>query len=111
MGTKIIKSNSTSGAGVVVSENTVRATVNEDNSVMVAENGVTISGPVSLVSSPAHIRVGGLWTFNTPYNMMLPSTYATPAATLTVNPPIKQFKTIMEDASIMMGLLASLSSL
>ena len=111
MGTKTIKSNASSGAGVVVSENTVRATVNEDNGVTVAENGTTISGPISIVSNTNHIRVGGIWTFNAPYNMTLPSTYATPNSVLLIDSPVKQFETIMKDAVVMIGLLSGLSSI
>lgn len=111
MGTKIIKSNSSSGAGIVVSENTVRSTVNEDNGILITEKGTTISGPISLVSSTNQIRVGGLWTFNTPYRLTLPSTYATPNAVLVVDPPLKQLETIVKDASLMIGLLIGVSSL
>jgi len=108
---RILKSDTSSSAGVVVSENAVRTTVNEENGVTVAENGVTISGPISLVSSPKHIRLGGLWTFNDPFKMTLPSTYATPTATLVVDPPVKQFKTIMQDSIVMLGLLSAISGI
>lgn len=111
MGTKVIKSSAGSDAGVVVADNVVRTSVNEDNSVVVAENGTTISGPISFVSNPNQIRVGGLWTFNTPYQMMLPSTYATPSPVLLVNPPVKQLTSIMKDTAVMIGMLGLFSSL
>lgn len=111
MGTKVIKSKSDSETGLVVADNVIRMSSKEDNGIMVAENGTTISGPMSLVSNPNQIRVGGLWTFNTPYQMMLPSTYATPAATLLVSPPVQQLTTIMQDAAIMIGLLGVFSAL
>lgn len=111
MGTKVIKSKSTSDAGIVVADNLVRMTVKEDNGVTVAENGTTIAGPISLVSNPSQIRVGGLWTFNNPFQMMLPSTYATPSAVLMVDPPVKQLTSIMKDAGVMLGLLGALSAL
>lgn len=111
MGKKIIKSTPSSSAGVVVSENVVRQSVNEDNSVMVDEKGVTIAGPVSFVSATNHIRVGGLWTFNDPFKLSLPSTYANPTPTLLIDPPIKQFQSIMEEATVMIGLLAGVSGI
>lgn len=111
MGTKIIKSDADSDAGIVVGKNVVRATVDEKNGWNVDERGVTINGPVSFVSGTNHIRVGGLWTFNTPFQMTLPSTYATPTPTLVVDMPIKQLEDIMKSASLMIGLLSAVSSL
>ena len=111
MSTKVIKSNPTSDAGVVVSDGTVRMTVKEDNGVMVNEKGTTITGPVSFASGTNHIRFGGLWTMNTPFQMMLPSTFATPAATLMVDPPVKQLTAIMKDAAVMIALFGGLSAI
>jgi hypothetical protein len=111
MGTKIIKSQAVSDAGVVVADNSVRMTVKEDNGVVVAENGTTINGPISIVSNPSQVRIGGLWTFNNPFQMMIPSTYATPAPVLMVDPPVKQLTSIMEDAAVMLGLLGIISAL
>lgn len=111
MGTKTIKSNSGSAAGVVVSDNSARITVNEDNGVIVDEKGTTINGPISLVTNPNQVRVGGLWTFNNPFQMMIPSTYATPSVVLMVDLPIKQLTSIMKDAAVMIALLSAVSSL
>jgi hypothetical protein len=111
MGTKVIKSEPGADAGVVVSNTVVRATVKEDKGIMVDERGTTISGPVSFVSSTSDIRFGGLWTMNNPIQMSLPSTYATPTPTLMIDPPVKQLKTIMADAAVMIALLGGLSAL
>jgi hypothetical protein len=111
MGTKVIKSQPAADAGVVVAENVVRMNSNEDNGVMVDERGVTISGPVSFASGANHIRLGGLWTFNNPMTMMIPSTMATPGAVLMVDPPIGQLKNIMKDATVMIALLGGLSAI
>ena len=108
MGTKVIKALPTSQAGIVVSDTVVRMTVKEDKGVMVDERGVTITGPVSFVSGPNHIRVGGLWTFNNAMALSLPSTMATPTPVLMIDPPIKQFESLMKDASVMIALLGAL---
>lgn len=111
MGTKVIKSNAAADAGVVVADNVVRMNSNEDNGVMVDERGVTVTGPVSFASGTNHIRVGGLWTFNNPVMMMVPSTMATPSAVLMVDPPMKQLVNIMKDTSVMLSLLGGLSAI
>ena len=111
MGTKVIKSSPDSDAGIVVSKNVVRMNVNEDNGVMVDERGVTITGPVSFASNTNQIRVGGLWTFNSPMQMMLPSTMATPSAVLMVDMPISQFTNLMKEAGVMIGLIGGLAAI
>lgn len=110
MGTKVIKSNSESDAGVVVSDSVVRVNVNKDNGMMVDERGTTITGPMSIASATNHIRVGGLWTFNSTIPMTLPSTLATPTPVLMVDPPVKQFQSLMQDAVVMIGLIGSLTA-
>ena len=111
MAIKVIKSNPKSDAGIVVSEKVIRMNSNEDNGVMVDERGVTITGPVSIVSASNHIRIGGLWTMNNPIQLMLPSTLATPSPVLMVDPPVKQLANIMKDTAVMIGLLGGLFAL
>ena len=111
MGTKTIKSEPTSEAGIVVSDNAIRQSVKEENSITISDKGTTISGPVSFVSGTNHIRVGGLWTFNDPFKLSLPSTYANPTPTLMIDPPIKQFQSLMQEATVMIGLLGSISGI
>jgi hypothetical protein len=111
MGTKTFKSDSDSVAGVSVSKNTVRVHGNKDNYVMADERGVTINGPMSFVSGSDQIRIGGLWTMSNQLMLSLPSTMATPTPTLMINPPIKQFETVMKDAAVMIGLLGALSTI
>jgi len=110
-GTRVIKTSPTSQAGIVVSDTVVRMNVGEDNGVVVAENGTTISGPVSFVSGPNHIRVGGLWTFNNAMALSIPSTMATPSAVLMIDPPLRQFAGIMATATVMIGLIGALGVL
>lgn len=110
MGTKVIKSSAESDAGVVVSDSVVRMNVNKDNGVMVDERGTTITGPISIASATNHIRVGGLWTFNNPMTLSLPSTIATPTPVLMIDPPVKQFKSLMKDAAVMISLMGSLTA-
>jgi hypothetical protein len=98
---KILKSNPKAEAGVVVADNSVRATVNEENGLMVDERGTTIAGPMSLATSPNQIRVGGLFTFQTSVMGMLPSTMATPSAMYMVDPPVKQVVSLVKQVALM----------
>jgi hypothetical protein len=99
-----------SPAGVVVAGNTVRMHGNKDNYVMADERGVTVNGPMSFVSGSDQIRIGGLWTMSNQLMLSLPSTMATPTPVLMINPPVKQFATIMKDAAVMIALLGALSA-
>lgn len=106
-GTKTVKSGHDASAGVVVAKNTARMHGNKDNYVMADERGVTINGPVSFVSSTSQLRFAGLWTMSNQLRLTLPSTMATPTPVMTINPPVKQFKNLMKEASIMVSLLGT----
>ena len=111
MGTKTIKSDADSVAGVSISKTSVRSHGNKDNYVMTDERGTTISGPVSFVSGTSQMRFGGLWTLSNQMMLSLPSTMATPTPTLMINPPVKQFANVMKDAAVMIGLLGAFSAI
>lgn len=111
MGTKTLKSTPDSKAGVVVSTNTVRTSVSEDNGILVDEKGVTINGPISIVSNTSQIRTAGLWTFNDVFQLMIPSTLATPRPTLMIDSPTGNLEKLMEESTVMIGLLLGISSL
>lgn len=107
MPTKTIKAEPDGEAGFVAAKNATRMNGNKDNYVMADERGVTVNGPVSFVSGSGQIRFGGLWVMNNELMMSLPSTIATPSPVMTINPPIAQLSSLMEDASIMIALLGT----
>jgi len=111
MGTKTIKSNPDASAGVIASNETVRITSSEDNGIVVDSRGVTIQGPVSIVSSPKQVRFGGLWTMNDPIKLSLPSTLATPNPVLNISPPTGQLQEIMKAVTVMTSLLSSFAAM
>ena len=111
MGTKTIKSDDDAQAGVVVAKTVARMHGSKDNYVSTDENGTTINGPMSFVAGSDQIRVGGLWTFNNQMLMSLPSTIATPVATMVINPPARQLAELMKDATVMVGLITGLAAL
>jgi len=107
---KTIKVHPSSKAGVVISENTVRITVNEDNGIMVDERGTTITGPISLATSPNQIRVGGLFTFQNTIAGMLPSTMATPTPMYMIDPPVKQVAKLVKQVAVMGALIGGVTA-
>lgn len=106
---KTIKDTPDSTAAIVASKNVIRTTVNEDKGVIVAEEGTTIQGPISFVSSTKHIAVGGLWRFNDPLRFSLPSTLATPTAVLEVKPPTEELANLVANAAPFIALLMAMS--
>ena len=107
MPTKTFKSDVDSSAGITASKNAVRMNGNKENYIMADERGLTFNGPISFVSGSSQMRFSGLWTMNTEMALSLPSTMATPSPVMTINPPVKQFKTLMEEAAIMIGLFGA----
>ena len=108
MPTKTLKSDADATAGVVASKNAVRMNGTKENYVMADERGVTINGPMSIVSGSSQVRYSGLWTMNAELMLSLPSTMATPTPVMTINPPVKQFKSLMEEAAVMIGLFGAI---
>jgi len=102
---KTIKAHPSADAGVVVGENSVRVTVTEENSISVDERGTTISGPMSLATSPNQIRISGLFTFQTIAMGVLPSTMATPSAMYMIDPPVKQVANLVKQVALMAGII------
>jgi len=111
--TKTIKNRPWSTAGVVLNDRLIRITADEDNGVMVAAGGTTIQGPMSIVASPTHIRIGGLWTFNKSVELTLPSTLATPAPVLLQdnNGVTESFQSIVEDVGFFAGLIGMIQGI
>lgn len=94
-----------SKAGVEVTDRNVAVMANKDNFLQVDESGLYLVGSQSWVTTPENIRVAGLWTQNTAYKQMIPSTVVTPIPNLVVNPPFKGIKQIVDGVAIMKALL------
>ena len=102
---KTLKAHPAATAGIVVGENSVRLTVTEENNVSIDERGTTISGPMSLATSPNQIRISALFTFQTIAMGVLPSTMATPSAMYMIDPPVKQVANLVKQVAIMAGII------
>jgi hypothetical protein len=102
---KTFKLGPDSAAGVEVTDRNATLIADKDNFVAVDQSGVYIVGPQSWVTTPENIRVAGLWTQNTAYRQMIPSTVVTPIPNLIVDPPFKGIKMIAEAVALMKALL------
>ena len=111
--TKTIKNRPWSTAGVILNDRLIRMTVDEDNGIMVGPGGSTFQGPISIVASPTHIRIGGLWTFNKSVELTLPSTLATPAPVLLQdnNGVTESFESIVKDVGFFTGLIGMIQGI
>ena len=94
-----------SKAGVQVTDRNASMFANKDNFITADESVVYIVGAQSWLTTPENIRVAGLWTQNTAYRQMIPSTVVTPIPNLVINPPIQGIKQIVEAVEIMKALL------
>jgi hypothetical protein len=103
---KTIKNSPKATAGMVISDAAARINSTEETFVQVDDKGITVSGPMSFPSGSSQIRYSALWTMNTEMALTIPSTMATPMPVMIMNPPIKQYKSVMEEAMLMMAMMA-----
>jgi len=102
---KTMKATATSNSGIVIGENSVRATVNDEHGILINEKGTTLTGPLSFAVGPDQIRVGGLFTFQGAIMGMLPSTMATPSPMYKMDPPLKQLASVAAQTALIATLI------
>ena len=102
--TKVWKASRTSKAGMLVSENNALM-VAGNNIVAVTEQGITLSGPISLGADAASIRRGGLFIGLNDFTDMIPSTIITPLPKQIPFPPITGVLGLARDVAFFSSLL------
>jgi hypothetical protein len=105
---KTWKDKEDSAAGIQVGNNHIQATVataNDQNGIFINESGVYLRGPLSIMTAPEQIRVGGLWVHATGWQQMFPSTMASPNPQLYLSPPLAGIADMAKAVSWMMGML------
>lgn len=111
MPNKVWKSDFDADAGLAVGSEVARMHGNKDNYIQCDSMGTYISGRVSLLSQMQEVRTGAMWTFNTNWALMIPSTLGTPVPVLNVDPPIKTVENMVKQAGVMIGLFSSFTSI
>ena len=110
MADKMLKSEIDAKAGVSVGREVARMHGSADNYVQSDSLATFVGGPVSFVSQPENIRMGGMWTMNKAMILMIPSTLGTPQATLNFDPPLKGLENIMKGAAAYMALYGMIAA-
>ena len=105
---KIFKDSPDAMSGLALGRNQSRLAGNEENHITVGELGTTISGPMSFGASTEQLRFNGLFVMNRALDLAIPSTLAFPSPVLRVDPPVGQFKSVMEQVAIIAGLIGML---
>jgi len=103
---RVFRASKKSDAAVVVSDDTAILAASKDNFVLANKQGVTIKGPISMITPSHEIRVGGMWTLTSDFMRMLPSTIVTPLPNQILMPPTGGIPEIKEAVVYMLGALA-----
>ncbi len=108
MAIKTWKVKEDSDTGIQISDHSVQATVgtpNDNNGLFVDQSGTYLRGPMSIMTTPEQVRIGGLWTFATGWQLSFPSTMAFPNPVLYINPSLQGVTDMAQAVSWMMSLL------
>jgi hypothetical protein len=108
---RIFKSEPTASAGIAFGSECARMHGTDGNYIQTDSMGTFISGKVSFLSQMPEIRTGALWTFNSNWAMMIPSTLGTPSAVLVVDPPVKNVEALVKQSATIMAGLGMLTSI
>lgn len=103
--TRVWKASRTATSGVILNEDSTVILGNKDNLIALDKNGVTISGPISLVAEAHNIRRGGLFVGLNDFTDMIPSTIVTPLPKQIPLPPIQGLINIAQDVAFFTSLL------
>jgi len=91
---------------LMVTQETVKISANEENYVMSNSRGTSIAGPIAFASGSSQIRFGPLFTMNTEMAMMIPSTTATPTPVMMLNFPVQTFTSLLPACQSMMSMMS-----
>lgn len=103
--TRIIKSDKTSEAGVIVDQKEVSIVGDKRHFISVDERGVSIRGPISIISTGESTRRAGLFIGLNDMLDMLPSTIITPLPKNIQNPPYYMMANLATDLSYFLSML------
>ncbi len=102
---KVWKATTKSKASFMITETAATMLGTEKNLVRADENGVTISGPISMVTDAGNIRRGGLFVGLNDFTDMIPSTIVTPIPKQIPFPPLSSIMRLTQDLAFFQSLL------
>jgi len=92
-------------AGLFLQENAASIIGDRRHFITVDDRGVTIRGPISIVSTSESIRKGGLFVGLNDFLEQLPSTIVTPLPRNVPFPPVYMMANIARDVAFFMAAL------
>lgn len=102
---KIWKVSQDNESGFMVTPDSTVMAGNSKNFIVANENGVTISGPLSIMTTSEQIRQGGLFVQMPDFIRMIPQTIVTPIPSQIPVPPVAMFASIAISIPFLMALL------
>jgi len=105
---RVIKSSKDADASIVISDKSVKIVGNSKNFIAIDDRGITLKGPISLVTDGTGIRRGGLFVQMPDMIRMIPSTIVTPLPSQIPIPPIHGLINIKLDVAFFLSLLCYL---
>jgi hypothetical protein len=102
---RVIRSSKNANASLVLSDNSAKLVGDSRHFIAVDERGVTIKGPISLVTDGTGIRRGALFVQMPDMIRMIPSTIVTPLPSQIPIPPIHGLINLKMDTALFLSLL------
>jgi len=103
--TKVWKSTKNSPSAMEIGEESAKLVGSEDNLIVADGRGITIMGPLSLVTDAHNIRRGGLFVGMNDFTDMIPSTIVTPLPKQIPLPPVHGVLGIAQDVAFFQAFL------
>lgn len=102
---RVIRTSQGSKASVLVQDNSVSVIGDSRHLIVVDDRGVTIKGPLSIVSDAMGRRSGGLFVEISDFQQMIPQTIVTPFPSKMPFPPIAGLINMVQDVAFFLALL------
>lgn len=100
----LIKDSPSSSSFVQVIEGESQIASGPNSVTATNDSGVYVNGPLSISSSVQHIKVGGIFRFNSMLSTGIASTMTTPLPVLKLDLPLKNAGVMMKIAALASGL-------
>lgn len=102
---RVIKTSKTAKSGIFLEESAASLIGDRRHFVVADNRGITLKGPISIVSTSESVRKGGLFVGLNDFLEMLPSTLVSPLPRNIPFPPVYMTATIAKDVAFFMAFL------
>jgi hypothetical protein len=102
---RVIRTSNKSKASLFLTDSSAALVGDSRHFVVADERGVTIKGPISLVTDASGIRTGGLFVGLNDFLYMIPSTIVTPIPAKVPYPPITVAVNMTQDLAFFKAML------